>query len=99
MFVLHRCNNPKCVNPNHLRLGTHLDNMQDRLEAGHYVKGRAHFNAKITEDIARAILRDTRREKDVAAAHGVSRHIVGSIRRREAWCHIENGLTNRATVC
>lgn len=33
-FVLHSCHNPPCVNPRHLRSGTHLQNMADRAEAG-----------------------------------------------------------------
>lgn len=36
LLVRHRCNNPPCVNPAHLRPGTHDDNMADRMDAGNY---------------------------------------------------------------
>lgn len=68
LFVLHRCDNPSCVNPNHLFLGTNQDNVNDMMRKGRHVsggtyakdkakynRGSKHFNAKLTEDIVRSI--------------------------------------------
>ena len=41
-LVLHRCDNPPCVNPNHLYTGTHADNAADRTTRGRSAAGDAH---------------------------------------------------------
>jgi len=53
--VLHRCDNPSCVNPTHLRLGTQEDNMQDMSQKGRAVTVRISENAKLSEDQVREI--------------------------------------------
>lgn len=50
MHVLHNCDNPPCVRPDHLRLGTHADNMSDMKERGRAHKGETHFFAKLTDE-------------------------------------------------
>lgn len=54
LLVLHRCDNRLCVEPEHLFLGTHLDNTRDMLTKGraNKVSGIEHFNAKLTPEIA-----------------------------------------------
>lgn len=53
--VLHRCDNPKCINPDHLFLGTHTDNMRDMLAKNRrkMPAGKDHMLAKRPELIRR----------------------------------------------
>lgn len=55
-LILHSCHNPGCVNPKHLRPGTHQDNMDDRNNADRQVKGSRVWSSKINDDIVREIL-------------------------------------------
>ena len=47
-LVRHTCDTPSCINPAHLVLGTHADNMQDRKQRGRTAKGSKHGNARLT---------------------------------------------------
>jgi hypothetical protein len=90
--VLHKCDNPPCVNEAHLSTGTHVDNMRDMSAKGRAVvprlTGEAHPNAKLTNEAVAAIRRDaaagaTRRS--LAARHGVSQGLINKIVHGEAW--------------
>lgn len=56
-FVLHKCDNPSCVNPNHLEIGTQLDNMRDASirERCNPAKGEASGMSLLTEEQVRQI--------------------------------------------
>jgi hypothetical protein len=58
--VLHKCDNPGCVNPAHLFLGTHEDNMKDMIEKDRHVtyKREKHGRAKLTEEQVLEIRRE-----------------------------------------
>lgn len=46
--VRHACDNPVCVNPTHLRVGSQVDNMQDCVERSRFRRGNRHPNSKLT---------------------------------------------------
>ena len=87
--VLHSCDNRKCCNPKHLRLGTNQDNVTDRNSKGRQARGARQGNAKLTEKQVleiRAITGITQRA--IADHYGVSEALIGYIRRRKIWQHI-----------
>ncbi len=94
MNVCHRCDQPACVNPDHLFLGTQADNMADMARKGRANRtgggmGEAHGMAKLTEVAVRAIISDERSHRKIASAHGISKTLVGMIKRRQTWRHLD----------
>ena len=89
--VLHRCDNPGCVNPDHLFLGTPLDNARDREMKGRgrrgNVRGERHPGHKLTWEQVRAIrvVRGWYDSRDLAEAFGVSRHTIYDIWAERSW--------------
>jgi len=55
MLCMHKCDNPACVNPNHLTIGTSLDNLHDMATKGRASRGEKRWCAKLTEDAVREI--------------------------------------------
>ena len=95
MEVCHLCDNPPCVRPDHLYLGTHLVNMRDALAKGRHkaprLKGEQIGNSVLTADKVRAIRAMTTEGKSqrVIAAHfGVSRRTVQFIQGGKSWRHV-----------
>ncbi len=92
MFVCHRCDTPPCVNPAHLFLGTHADNVADmvakRRNVQFHAAGQDHPNARLTEPQVIAIFHDRRRTTDIARAYGVSLPTVCSIKSGQNWKHL-----------
>lgn len=83
MHVLHKCDNPGCVNTTHLFLGTNADNMRDKSS-----KGR-HHNARFNEQQIRAIRESTDVMRVLAERYGVSIAAIQQIKERRSYKHIE----------
>lgn len=94
--VRHRCDNPGCVNPDHLEIGTHADNVHDKVERGRAPKGEEHRNAKLTEEVVLDILAKCVpgcREygySALARKYGVHRTLISQIVNREIWTHVSD---------
>ena len=82
MQVLHRCDNPPCVNPQHLFLGTQADNMADKVAKGRQARGLSNGMGKLSEEqIEQARRRMAAGETQAAVARELGVH-PGTIGRR-----------------
>lgn len=91
--VRHTCDNPRCVNPGHLLLGSNADNVRDRMARGRSAKGEQTRTAKLNESAVREIRR-------LLDAGGVSLSELGRrfnvnlstirlVKRRETWAWVK----------
>jgi hypothetical protein len=90
--VLHHCDTPACVNPEHLFLGDHAGNMADRDAKGRTAKGEDGGGAKLSEKKARAILALRGRglsQNRVAAEFGVRQSQISRIWHGKRWAHLQ----------
>lgn len=96
LHVLHKCDNRKCVNPLHLFIGTHQDNVRDMVEKKRNKwtvrKGEAHHNAIINDEIVREIRRrllDGEKVSNIANRFHIREHIVYHIKSGDQWSHVK----------
>ena len=94
--VLHTCDNPRCVRPEHLYLGTQLENMRDRKNRGRRpdTSGERNPRAKLTADNVRAIREEfgrtayKRGRMAIATKYGISYTMVQLIVKRRSWSSV-----------
>ena len=99
LWVLHRCDNPPCCNPDHLFLGDSQDNVNDRVRKGRGSKGRRVPTAKLRdEDIPAIIARLAAKEPQyrIARDYGISYIQIGEIKRGRSWKHVSGGAVAEA---
>jgi hypothetical protein len=91
---LHHCDNPACVNPEHLYIGSHSDNMQDMVRRGRRShtkqKGSSHTRAILTEEQVRDIKMRLSNEtvRGIADSLGLKKHVISDISAGRTWKQI-----------
>jgi hypothetical protein len=92
LHVLHKCDNPRCVNPKHLFLGTQADNMADMVQKKRHAEGSRNGHAILTEDKVReARIRYAAggiSQRELAEQFGVHQVTLGEALRGSHWKHV-----------
>lgn len=92
--ICHFCDNPACVNVDHLFPATHAENMADMRQKGRAdrlkkSKGVLHHMAKLHDADVKKILLDDRSPSAICAEYGVTEGAIRQIKVRKTWRHVE----------
>jgi hypothetical protein len=96
LFVCHSCDNPQCVNPGHLWLGTPKDNVDDCIQKGRARPfplkrlGREVNTAKLDEVAVREIRKSSENLRALGRKYGVSSTAIGLIKKRVNWAWLDD---------
>lgn len=96
LCVCHHCDNPRCCRPDHLFLGTHVENMADMVTKGRRKginNGEGNGRAQITEGDVREIrrLRGTLPTRELGARYGLTSATISKIQLKQTWAHVPEG--------
>lgn len=89
--VLHRCDNRKCINLDHLWLGTNAENVADKMAKGRHPRGSQFQHAKLTEAKVATLLRERASGASapkLAKKYGVTLENIMSIVKGRTWKHV-----------
>ena len=87
LCILHSCDNPACINPNHLRIGTMTENMEDKCNRHRQarVQGIKNPNAKLSLKQVTDIIQDSRPQTVIAKDYGVHNSTICLIKHNKIW--------------
>jgi len=93
MYILHHCDNPRCVRPSHLFIGTQADNMADAAKKGRLAVGEKNGNAKLSEqevlELRRLHATGIYTQAVLAERFRVSQQHVSSVASGRRWAHVQ----------
>jgi hypothetical protein len=91
LFVCHKCDNPRCINPDHLFIGTAISNSFDCITKGRNSKGEMHGRSKLNNDQVRNIRISAARgqhKPDLARQYKVNTATIYKVVNRTSWKHV-----------
>lgn len=93
MHVCHSCDNPSCINPDHLWLGTNKDNNNDKMEKGRFKPnyGNNNGNSKLTKNDVIEIKQKINQGYDlveISKQYNVTPENIYSIKNNKTWRHV-----------
>lgn len=97
--VMHTCDNRRCCNPAHLRIGSHADNAADKVAKGRQARGAGVGRGRLTPATVYAIRAAVGLQTDIAARFGVAGATVRDIKARRTWAWVpDNGVPDDSTL-
>lgn len=87
--ICHRCDNPPCVNPDHLFEGTPKANHDDKVAKGRQTQGEASPFAKLTEAAVLEIRASSESGSVLAKRYGVAKNVILKAKRGDTWKHVD----------
>jgi len=98
MCVCHTCDNPQCVNPEHLFLGTHADNVRDKVRKKRHPIGEDSVSAKLNQEDVFKIHNERAKgstQQELSDKFGVCRQQIQRILSGERWKHVHEKLAKK----
>lgn len=94
LCVLHKCDNPSCVNPEHLFLGTNYDNVLDKIKKNRQCKGESLGKSILKEKHVIEIKKELSNPYNgqitfLSKKYNISRSAISDIKRGRSWSHVE----------
>ncbi len=101
LFICHKCDTPRCFNPEHLFVGSNADNIKDKCTKQRQSKGNQIWTAKLTPlDIQKIdyLITQGITQQEIANRYNIERSRISYIKSRKHWRHVPYGYDNKSYV-